>query len=106
MIIRGSKGRSPVSGIQEILVLVIIILAIFFVPRMMNKREHTKPSAAVPTLSGRLRLAIAASIFWPVLMAAFLKPWHQDPAIYLYIAVGPVACAWCIYWVSAGFRKK
>ena len=96
------------SGIQEILVLVIIILGILFLPRILN-RGGEKPSGQVkPTvvLTGRMRLAIAASALWPALIAAFMQPWKQEPVSYLYLGIGPVAIVWILYWVVTGFRKK
>jgi hypothetical protein len=95
-----------VSGIQEILVLVIIILAIFFLPRMMNKQTAQKMAEPAFVLTGKLRLAIAASVIWPALMAAFLRPWQKDLALFLYIGIGPVFLAWAIFWVFTGFRNR
>ncbi len=94
------------SGIQEILVLVIIILAIFFVPRMMSRRKEPVLVRSVISLSGKMRLAIAASIFWPALIAAFMKPWRNSLISFLYIGAGPVTLAWIVYWVFVGFRRR
>ena len=94
------------SGIQEILVLVIIILAIFFLPRIMSKQTAQKMAKPAFVLTGKLRLAIAASVIWPALMAAFLKPWQKDLVLFLYIGIGPVFLAWAIFWVFTGFRNR
>jgi len=97
------------SGIQEILVLVIIILAIFFLPRILSRGQATtqvavqKPAA---TLSGKMRLAIAVSVLWPAGVAAFLRPWREDLILFLYFGLGPVAVCWIFFWVFTGFRKK
>ena len=96
------------SGIQEILVLVIIILGILFLPRILH-RGGEKPSAPVKPavhLTGRMRLGIAASVLWPALVAAFMQPWKQGLFPYLYIGLGPVAAVWLIYWVFTGFKEK
>jgi len=96
------------SGIQEILVLIIIILGILFLPRILN-RGGAKPavdSKPVVALSGRMRLAVAASVVWPVLIAAFMQPWKQDLFPFLYLGPGPVAAVWLIYWVFTGFKKR
>ena len=96
------------SGIQEILVLVIIILGILFLPRILN-RGGEKPSGQVkPTvvLTGRMRLAIAGSALWPALIAVYMQPWKQEPIPYLYFGIGPVAIVWILYWVFTGFKKK
>jgi hypothetical protein len=96
------------SGIQEILVLVIIVLGILFLPRILNRGREIQTVATKPAvaLSGRMRLAIAASVLWPALIAAFMQPWKQDPFPYLYLGVGPVAVVWIVYWVFTGFRKR
>ena len=96
------------SGIQEMLVLVIIILGILFLPRILN-RGGEKPAGQVkPTivLTGRMRLAIAASVLWPALIAVYLQPWKQEPTPFLYFGIGPVAVVWICYWVLTGFRKS
>ena len=96
------------SGIQEILVLVIIILGILFLPRILNRGQEKSPAAPRPAIviSGKMRLAIAASVLWPAVTAAFMQPWEKDLSRYLYIGVGPVALIWIIYWVLTGFRKN
>ena len=96
------------SGIQEILVLVIIILGILFLPRILNRGGEKASAETNPAvvLTGRMRLAIAASAIWPALIAAFMQPWKQDLDSYLYLGPGPVAIAWLVYWVLTGFRKK
>ena len=96
------------SGIQEILVLLIIVLGILFLPRILNRGQERQAVAAKPlvVLTGRMRLAIAASVLWPALIAAFMQPWKQDLFPYLYLGLGPVAVVWVVYWVLTGFRKK
>jgi hypothetical protein len=96
------------SGIQEILVLVIIILGILFLPRILNRGQEKKPVVPRPAIvvSGKMRLAIAASVLWPAVMAAFIQPWQKDLSHYLILGVSPVAFIWLIYWVLTGFRKK
>lgn len=95
------------SGIQEILVLVAIILGIFFLPRILNRNPEKKvaPRLAV-VLSGKMRLALAASILWPAAMAAFLQPWKEGLFPFLYMGLGPVAVGWIIFWVLTGFRRN
>jgi hypothetical protein len=98
-----------VSGIQEILVLVAIILGILFLPRILNRGQAKKTVAAsrpVEVLSGKMRLAIAASALWPAVIAAFMQPWKSDLYGFLYIGLGPVAVLWIVFWVYTGFRKK
>ena len=96
------------SGIQEILVLVIIILGILFLPRILNRggEKQSVETKLFVVLTGRMRLAVAASFLWPALIAAFMQPWKQDLFPYLYLGLGPVAIVWILYWVLTGFRKK
>ena len=96
------------SGIQEILVLLIIILGILFLPRIFSRGQENRPAVPRPAIvvSGKMRLAIAASVLWPAVMAAYIQPWAGDLSRYLYFGVGPVAFIWIIYWVATGFRKK
>jgi hypothetical protein len=96
------------SGIQEILVLVAIILGILFLPRILNRGQEKKPAASRPAvvLSGKIRMAVAASVLWPAAIAAFMQPWKEDLVPYLYIGLGPVILGWVIYWVYTGFLRK
>jgi hypothetical protein len=96
------------SGIQEILVLVIIVLGILFLPRILNRGQEKRPAVyrSAIVISGKMRLAIAASVLWPAVMAAFMQPWAKDLSHYVYLAVGPVALIWIIYWVLTGFKKR
>ena len=101
------------AGTQEILVLVVIVLAIFFVPRLLSKRVQNSPVPTLPPisrslslLSGRMRLAITASLVWPLLTAGYFEPWKKDMVLFLYIGIGPVFCGWSLRWILAGFRRK
>ncbi len=96
------------SGIQEILVLLIIILGILFLPRILNRGQEARPAAARPAVvvSGRMRLALAASVLWPAAIAAYLQPWKQDFITFLYVGPGPVLLLWTVYWVVTGFKSK
>jgi hypothetical protein len=95
------------TGLQEILVLVIIILVVFFLPRIMNRGQEKRSVETEPSfvLSGKMRLALAASFLWPAAIGALMQPWEKDPVPFLYLGLGPVAVAWIIYWVFVGFRK-
>lgn len=95
------------SGLQEILVVVVIVLAVILIPRMRGQQgELERTPRPAFRLTGRMRLAIAASVVYPALIAALLKPWRNDPVRFVYFGIGPVALAWLLYWVVAGFKKK
>ena len=97
------------SGIQEILLIVLLISVIFLVPRMLKPRPAPqkivvrRPALA---LSWTLRLAIVLSILWPVAWALYLKPWQHGVIPFSVIGIGPVALGWSVNWVVAGMRKK
>ncbi len=93
------------SGFQEILLVVVILLGILFVPRMLQRRDtQTSPRLAV-VISRSMRVAIAASVIYPAVAAAFLQPWQKDWILFLYAGLGPVLLGWLLYWVFTG-RKK
>ena len=99
------------SGIQEILVIVVILLGIFFIPRITRQGQNvaaprTAFLSASRFLSGPMRLAIVTSVVWPLLAAAYYKPWQNEPLSFFYIGAGPVAAAWSVYWIVTGYRKK
>ncbi len=96
------------SGIQEILVLVAIILGILFLPRILNRGQENRAVApkGMVVLSGKIRMAIAASVLWPAVIAAFMQPWKNDLFLFLYIGLGPVLLGWIIFWVYTGFLRK
>ena len=56
--------------------------------------------------AGDLTLAVAATVLWPAMIAAFMQPWKKDLYPYLYLGLGPVALIWLVYWVFTGFKKK
>ena len=98
------------SGFQEILVIGLIIAVIFVLPRMTGRGNRPSPSRARPlsglgALSVRIRLAIVASALWVILASALFRPWQGDPVPFFYAGLGPVAVAWGLIWVLAGFRR-
>ena len=97
------------SGIQEILLILLIVLGIFLVPRMMKPRP-TPPKVVLrrPVLkfSWTLRLAIVMSVLWPLACAAYFKPWQQAVIPFTVIGIGPVLVGWSVHWVLAGMKNK
>jgi len=99
------------AGSQEILVLIIIAVLLFVLPRLLSRNQSRRPTDrtfvhSLSGLSGRMRLAIIASLLWPLFVAAYLKPWTAATMdAVLYIGMGPVILGWSIRWVISGFRK-
>jgi hypothetical protein len=93
------------SGFQEILLVAAILLGILFVPRIMSRRDTQTPVRLAMVVTRKLRVAIAASVIYPAIIAAWLQPWRKDLILFLYAGGGPVLFGWLIYWVLTG-RKK
>lgn len=95
------------SGLTEILLLVAIILVIFILPRMLNRKSDDLPRGPAKPfrMTGRIRLIVLASLIWPGLIALFLKPWQGSWLTFIYIGIAPVALTWGICWVFMGFKN-
>jgi len=95
------------SGLSEILLLVVIVLVVFMLPRMLNKKSDGTSQRPVERfkLTGRMRLAILVSVIWPGLMALLLKPWNGNGFLFMCLGVAPIALIWSISWVFIGFKK-
>ena len=97
------------SGIQEILLIVLILTALFLIPRMLKPRPAPRKIVVrrpAHILSWTLRLAIVCSFLWPATCALYFKPWEQDVTRFLYIGIGPVVLAWGLKWVINGMVLK
>lgn len=97
------------SSIQEILVIVVILLAILFIPRMISPQRRPapqkkyRPMRKIRDLGVRWRLAIVASLLWLLGAAVYFRPWQGTLESFLLFGGGPVILGWCITWVMAGF---
>ena len=94
------------SGVNEILIIAAIVVGIFFVPRMLPAKRSVQVSNKMITLSGKMRLAIAISIVYPWVAAAYFQPWNKNLLLFLYMGIGPVALYWLMKWVFAGIKDR
>ncbi len=97
------------SGIQEILVIVVILLAILFIPRMMSPQRRQAPKPFRPmrkirSLGVRWRVGIVVSILWLLGAAVYWRPWQLGLEMYALCGLGPVIVGWCLAWVVAGYK--
>ena len=98
------------SGMNEILLIAAIVLALIFIPRMNVTRKAGRPG--VPSaaksgfwLSGRQRLAILASIIWLAFWAVHYEPWQREWKLFVYIGAGPILVSWGLWWALKGRRS-
>ena len=93
------------SGIQEILVIVLIIVVIVLGPRMLNRaRDDADRSSPGDRprlkLSRPLRLAVVVSVIWLAAAAAIFQPWKSDPSPFLLVGISPVVILWGVLWIK------
>ena len=94
------------TGISEILVLVLLIACILILPRLFKgETKKAASSKKIKKLTAKIRFGIILTLIYPIAMALYLKPWHENLIGYLSIGVIPVFLAWAIVWILAG-RKK
>ena len=95
------------SGVAEILLIVVIILAILFLPRLAIKKKENPEQRSYwrQKVSGKMRIAILSSFLWPSAAALWLKPWEGHIISFLYIGIAPILILWGIGWIIEGYRK-
>ncbi len=102
--------EDSLSGIQEILLIVLLILALLILPRIFSSRRAPVTSRPVRSgrlrLSGKMRLALLISFLWLFIFSAVYVPWRGQWLPFLYAGVGPLIAAWGIFWVINGFRNR
>ena len=96
------------SGVTEILLIIAIVLVILFLPRLAGKRDEIKGrnNSSGFRLSGKLRIAVFASVLWPSAIALLLRPWDESIIPFLYVGIAPVVVFWGIRWIVQGYRKN
>jgi hypothetical protein len=95
------------TGVSEILVLVLLITCILILPRFF-KGESTQQKPSLKKLGRipvKIRFAIVLSLVYPAAMALYLKPWNENLIFYLSFAILPVILFWAFAWILAGLKK-
>ncbi|MBW6486546.1 MAG: hypothetical protein K0B01_10405 [Syntrophobacterales bacterium] len=90
---------------QEILLLIVIVLALFYIPRQRAGKTATRAAAQLPVLTGWMRLAILVTILWLAGLAAIIEPWDTNLLLYLYTGIAPAFIFWGGVWVFSGYKK-
>lgn len=100
-------GRIMVSGIQEILIIVLLFALVIFLPRRMGKAGRAKKSGNImQALSGTLRMGVIFSALWLLLSTVYFRPWSGDLLGFALVGLSPVILGWGILWVIDGFKKN
>lgn len=99
------------SGMNEILLIAAIVLALIFIPRINATRVAGRPRVqsgerARFSPSGRQRLALLVSFFWVVFWAVYFEPWQKEWKLFIYIGPGPILVVWGLFWAMRGQRKR
>lgn len=93
------------TGVSEILVLLLLISGILILPRMFKpapvKTRRQKP----PPLSKTKRAGIVLSVLIPIAAAMGFKPWSGNLVLFICIGIIPVILAWAIVWILAAQKK-
>jgi hypothetical protein len=95
------------TGISEILVLILIIACILILPRMMQgENKQISNTMNTKRLSVKTRVGIVFSFVYPIAVALVLKPWNHNLILFLTLGISPMLLGWAIVWIFAGFKKK
>jgi len=95
-----------VTGISEILVLILLICGILILPRMFKPAPKPAKKTSLPvSFNMKLRAGIVASVLVPVIAALIIQPWKENLLAYICTGVLPVVLTWALVWILAA-RKK
>jgi len=95
-----------VSGIQEILVVIFILLVILYLPKRTMRNGGQVLAKSNTPVPFRVRLAIVISLVWLATAAGVVHMLARDWTLFGYFGAAPVLLAWGIAWVAAGRRRR
>jgi hypothetical protein len=93
---------------QEILIVIIIGLALFYIPRLRagHVKIAVRQDTQMPPLTGWMRLAILITFLWISGTAAVFEPWNNNRLLtYLSVGIAPAFIFWGAVWVFFGYKK-
>ncbi len=98
------------SGIKEIVLVVMVLVALFMIPRFIRSGKAPEASSKSSgsgdrNQAGMLRLAVLLSVLWIALAMVLLNPIKGELLPFMGAGVLPVGLAWGIRWVVLGFKK-
>ena len=95
------------TGISEILVLVLLIACILILPRLFKGETVKKASSSkkLKKLPAKFRFGIVLTLVYPIAMALYIKPWNENIISFISFGIIPVFLVWAIVWIIAGKKK-
>ncbi|OGR21607.1 MAG: hypothetical protein A3J85_00560 [Desulfobacula sp. RIFOXYA12_FULL_46_16] len=96
------------TGISEILLLILLVSCIFILPRMFQGKPIQKKEdgrTILKRLPAKTRGLIVASIAYPLFMALYLKPWQGNGLAFVSYGLFPVFLFGAMVWIFSA-RKK
>ena len=96
------------SGLQEILIVVLIVLGIIFLPRVLGRPMAQRPPVRPKSfrMSGVMRLSLVVSAVWLVGGIIYHRAWEAITMPFYLYGMGPVILGWAAYWVWNGINHK
>nr|NJM01634.1 hypothetical protein [Desulfobacula sp.] len=96
------------TGISEILLLILLAACIFILPRMFKGESAQKKRSGtqvLKTLPAKTRAGLVLSIAYPLCMALYLKPWGGNALAFVSYGLFPVFLLWALAWIVSGMKK-
>jgi len=93
------------TGVSEILVLILLISGILILPRMFKPAPVKTRIQKKTSLSKTKRAGIVLSVLIPIAAAMGFKPWSGNLVLFICIGIIPVVLAWAIVWILAAQKK-
>ncbi|MCP3943510.1 MAG: hypothetical protein GY710_18805 [Desulfobacteraceae bacterium] len=89
------------TGISEILVLILLIAGILILPRMFKPAPKQVQRKKYKPLSKSKRTGVVISILILIIAVIGLKPWNGNLILFICIGIIPIVLAWAVVWIMA-----
>ena len=93
------------TGVSEILVLILLISGILILPRMFKPAPKAVQGKKNKQISKTRRAGIVVSVLIPIIAAIGLKPWNGNLVLFVSIGIIPVVLAWAVVWIMAAQKQ-
>lgn len=98
------------AGINEILVLILIITGMIILPRLIRPQQTSNKKSIsftekIKQVPVKIRIAVCLSFIYPFAAVLYLKPWESNLNLFLLTGVLPVIVIWSVIWIIAGTKN-